>query len=221
LFTGAAGIQITQDLQNLLEEIMRQHKQGRIFASFLVLMILLSINADAQNLSKGLVFSEVYLDKDNYKNNWFEIYNPTDKPLVLNLFWRSYIRTPNLLPGRNNEIGGVLIEPGKHLIICLDKNQFKANWGNVHQVIEIGMIEHIPEGGFFIIGTKGLGKEDRDGFRFGNPEKSERMTARFGDQVIGFSRSGKSFTRRINSTESGYSVLDFIETIPTPGKSSN
>jgi hypothetical protein len=200
---------------------MKNLHRKLIFVFLFVPMLTLSIQSNAQSSDEGLVFSEVYLDKDNYKNTWFEIYNPTKQKLILSLFWRSNLRLPNLLPGRNNEIGGVQIEPGNYLIICLDKNQFKANWGDAGQVVEIGHLKQIPDGGYFIIGTKDIGKEGRDGFRFGIPDISERIAARFGDQVIGFSSTGKSFTRIINRTESGYSILDFIETSPTPGKSGN
>jgi len=45
----------------------------------------------AQEKVMGLIFSEVYLDENQPSKSWVEVYNPTDKPLILATFRFSHI----------------------------------------------------------------------------------------------------------------------------------
>jgi hypothetical protein len=77
-----------------------------IYLSLIFLFFPISIFL-AQGESKGLIFNEVYLDKDKPGKSWIEIYNPEEIPLILKSLRIFGIRTPNILPAKYREQNGI------------------------------------------------------------------------------------------------------------------
>jgi len=183
----------------------------------LVCTLCIALPLSAQEKVKGLIVSEVYLDKEQPGNSWIEVYNPTDKPLVLERFRLSHIRTINVLPASIQEQGGVVIKPNEYLVLCADKVQFESAWGKQTEPLFVKALTLLAEGGFVAIATKDVEEAGSDGFRYGDPLKSSHVKEYFGSQVLNFSRNGKSYSRKMIKTAEGINISDWYESVPAPG----
>jgi len=167
-------------------------------------MVLLSLNLFAQ--SEKLVFSAVCLCKAEPGLSWIEIMNPTEKPLVLEKFRFSHIRTTNILPVEIQEKGGIEIPPGKVFILCASRKEFFQKWDvDESMVFEIEAIRHFDEGGFIAIKTKGQRRNALDAVRYGNPSITTEYENLMGNLVLKWTAGDKS-NRLKMSVDGGYEV---------------
>jgi len=196
---------------------MKILNKNQIILLVILLILYNTLSVSAQNIAKGLIISEVYMDDVQPFENWIEVYNPTDKPLILDRFRISHIRTINVLPADIRKSGGICVEPDKYLILCTDIEQFKAIWGKQIEAVAVEAFAQLVEGGFIAIITKNLGEKDSDGFRYGNPSQSSQVKNQFGAQVLSILKNGKSYSRNIEKMADSVSILDWYESFPTPG----
>ncbi len=180
-------------------------------------ILLLSIPLIAQEYSKGLIFSEVFLDANNRTNSWIEIYNPTDTPLVLSGFRLSNIRTPNMLM-IDEKKGGYKIKSGECLILCNNRKKFEDEWGKQKNLIMVKGISMFNNGGYIELSTKDMRDSGIDAFRYGDPEISAKNASFCNTHVIEISNDGKSWSRILKGSESGFRNNGFEKTAPSPGK---
>ncbi len=172
----------------------------------------------AQEKVKGLIFSEVYLDENQPSKSWIEVWNPTDKPLILATFRISHIKTGNILPPDIQRNGGILVNRDEYLVLCVSEAQFNSEWGNIKNLVAVNALSYFSFfSGFIALTTEGLEDVSFDTFRYGVPEMSEEFEDLCGSQVIPFSKNGKSYSRNMLQTEEGIDISDFHETAPTPG----
>jgi len=78
-------------------------------------------------------------------------------------------------------------------------------------------LANLAEGGFITTATKGVAETRSDGVRYGHPAASSHVKDHFGNQVLNFLTSGKSYSRKIIKSAEGESLSDFYESEPTPG----
>ncbi|MFC1728938.1 hypothetical protein ACFL6I_01260 [candidate division KSB1 bacterium] len=203
---------------------MADSVRGRLGCSILVLIVIALCGCDNAILNyregeQGLLFSEVYLERDNQKNNWLEVYNPTGNPLLLSKFRTSCMLCMNCLSDELVHSGELLLRPGHRLILCLDRERFTQNWGWKIRAVEVDML--FFGGGFMVLGTYATGDSGIDGFRFGDPGASEGAASWAGNQALGFCDDGYSWSRNIIITQSGIETSGFRKAIPTPGEKNN
>lgn len=165
----------------------------------------------------GLIFSEVYLDENQPSKSWVEVWNPTDKSLILATFRISHIKTVDILPPHIRRNGGILVNRDEYLVLCVSEAQFNSEWGNIKNLVAVNALIYFSSGGFIALTTKGLEDVSFDTFRYGVPEISEEFEDLCGSQVIPFSKNGKSYSRNMLETEEGIDISDYHETAPTPG----
>jgi len=195
------------------------------------LLLILLINCDKNSIQTeadpyllssqekviGFIFSEVYLDENQPSKSWVEVWNPTDKSLILATFRISHIKTGDILPPDIRRNGGILVNRDEYLVLCVSEAHFNSEWGNIKNLVAVNNLSYFSSGGFITLTTKGLEDVSFDAFRYGVPEMSEEFEDFCGSQVIPFSKNGKSYSRNILITEEGIDVSDFHETAPTPG----
>ena len=177
--------------------------------------------ASAQETADHLVISQVYLDNNQPANSWIEVYNATDKPLILERLRISHIKTINVLPKAIQDQGGLRVAAGEYLILCANQSLFDSAYATSTKYTGVDGLSQIATGGFIAVTTKGAGEAKGGVVRYGDPEKSMQISKLAGDQVVGFSKNRKSFTRKITKTAAGMNVSDFVETSAAPGKSNN
>ncbi len=179
----------------------------------LLLMLMFSLNVlplIAQEQSKGLIFSEIYLDVNKRENSWIEIYNPTDSKLTVTSFSHSAVKTVNLLRNKKNE-DRFAIDPGKCLILCVDEDVFYAKWDKSIKVVEVKGMSGFGTGGYMSFSFKNSNSNGIDVFRFGKPARSEAVAEIAGNTVLDFVDDNKSWNRITNSK-------NYLKAEPTPGK---
>ena len=190
---------------------MRRHR----FSLYLTFFILFSaarftaVRLTAQETGQGLIFSEIYFDRERPEESWIEIYNPTDKTLILDNFFMSVYLMSDILPGSPYEI-----KPDDYLILCHNEEEFKATWGINKNVIAVDGISGFHKGGYISFSTKGLRYE---AVRYGDPEISSGNADVCLSQILAFLKSGKSWSRKIKKTDEGVKIADFHSAVPTPG----
>ena len=199
---------------------MNIFRKNMYFVFSFICFLFLTMPLKAQIKVQSLIISEVYFDKTQPLNNWIEIYNPTDKPLVLERLRPSHIRTKNVLPSLIRGPQGITILPDEYLVLCADSTQFKSKWKNIIDLIVVQPLSHLEKGGFISISTKNIGESGWDGIRYGEPSLSNSVKDFYNCNVIDFSRNGKSFSRNIAKLEDSLFISDFIESVPSPGISS-
>ncbi|MFC1564848.1 hypothetical protein ACFL6G_07915 [candidate division KSB1 bacterium] len=178
----------------------------------LVLILLFTVGIFplvAQELSKGLIFSEVYLDENQKENSWVEIYNPTDSRLTVTGFRHSAVKTVNLLRPEEKD-KSFSINPGECLILCVNKEVFYSKWEKSIKTVEVKGMVGFGTGGFMSLRYKNTHQTGVDVFRYGNPDRSTRVAEIAGNTVLGFAQDSKSWNRKVYSKE--YSIAE-----PTPG----
>jgi len=173
----------------------------------------------AQEESKGLIFNEVYLDKDKPEKCWIEIYNPTLNPLILDAVRYSHIKTINMLPHSIQQTGGIIVKPGEYLIITPAKVNFSLSLKSKNILLPV--LANFDKGGFLALTTKGLGNSGIDVFRYGDPAKSEEFKEFKDKPIVNFSSSGNSYSRKITQEGGLTVILDFYESEPTKGSANN
>jgi len=189
-----------------------------VYACLAVSFLLLPVPTIGQEKIEQLILSEVYLDNAEPLRCWIEVYNPADRALVLERFRLSHIKTINVFSKEIQDRGGIEVQPGEYLVLCADSDLFSATYGTEIKPIAVDGLSHLASGGFLVIATKG-GKEHKGTItRYGEAERSSHAAGLAGAQVLGFSREGKSYSRRIVKTPTGDSVSDFSQSTPTPGK---
>jgi len=181
-------------------------KRTLLFITTGVMLIVLPLSAQLKR--EGLIFSEVYLNENGPDKSWIEIYNPTDKPLVLEKFRFYNIMTTNILPEEIRKKGGIELVPGETLILCADKT--KLNFSNNVKIVQIEVISAFGKGGFFSINTKGMEENGVDIFRYGDPEKTSELSNQISNFVVPFSTDDKSYSR-VNDQ------YKFTKSEPSPG----
>ncbi|MGC9384886.1 MAG: lamin tail domain-containing protein [Kosmotogaceae bacterium] len=193
---------------------MNHYRKYFIYLSFIFLYFPLTFLL-AQEECKGLIFNEVYLDKDNPGNSWIEIYNPTENALTLEAIRYSHIKTTNMLPDSIQKSGGVVINPGDYLIITSTKENFSLAVKSKNLLLPD--ISNFDLGGFMALTTKKIGISGIDAFKYGDPDKSAGFKNYKDKPLINFSTNGKSFSRKLDNNNGIISVSDFYETEPTKG----
>lgn len=191
--------------------------------SFLLLVFFLSGAREitAQGTAEHLIISQVCLNNNEKSKSWIEVYNPSDKTLILQRFRLSHLRTINVLPDSINKEGGIKIGAGEYVILCADGNIFKSIYGSRVKSIWVKSLSRIANGGFLAITTKGADITKGEIVRYGKAEYSSRLAEVAGVQVIGFSGEGRSYTRKIEKSGTVIIVSDFIESSADPGHSNN
>ena len=191
--------------------------------SFLLLVFFISGAKEitAQEAADHLVIIQVCLNNNEKSKCWIEVYNPTDKVLILERFRLSHLRTINVLPDSISKEGGVKVGAGEYVILCADENMFKSSYGNKVKSVGVKALTHIASGGFLAIITRGTDDAKGTIVRYGKGEESLKIAAVAGDQVIGFSEDGKSYTRKIVKSNNDLTISDFTESSAGPGKSNN
>ena len=139
-------------------------KENEFYLCLILLILFTVVQLQTQEKAQRLIFSEVYFDKEQPKESWIEIYNPTDKPLILEGFRISRFLTNNMLRDF-----GVKIKSNEYVILCEDKGRFKSMWGENIQLVGVGWLSQFRDGGYIALITKGMGYE---AVRYGNPAKS-------------------------------------------------
>ena len=200
---------------------MNTLQRSRFFMLVVILALIATLPLTAQDQGKGLIVSEVCLDADSPSNNWIEIYNPTENPLTLERIRQSGVETLDVLPLSVQREGGIAIAPGAYLVLCADKAQLESVWGETLMPITVIPLGYLEKGGFITLVTKDLGEAGKDGFRYGDPDESNYIGDYLGDQVLGFSENGLSYSRLILESDSGLLLADFAITVPTPGRRNN
>ncbi|MFC1729900.1 hypothetical protein ACFL6I_06140 [candidate division KSB1 bacterium] len=186
--------------------------------NIILLLMFIPLTLHAQNYGKGLLFSEVYLNKENPQSNWLEVYNPTDQKLGIRVFRTSHVQTLNLLSPEDISSGELLIDPGNRLILCANNEEFTRQWGDEIRAFEIDELFVLFGGGFIVLLTGDMDDSGLDALRFGNASLSERAASFCEDQVVSFSSSGKSWTRNIVKTQYEVLTSGFTLTNPNPGR---
>jgi hypothetical protein len=200
---------------------MIDHKL-KVIAFLLSVFFLGVINViTAQESADHLVISQVSVNNDQPGKSWLEIYNPTDNALVLERFRLSHLRSINVLPQEIRNEGGIKVGAGKYIVLCADENLFKSSFGDEVKAIYVKALSRVTSGGFLAITTTGAGGAKGIVVRYGKRESSSNIAELAGDQVIGFSEEGKSYTRKIERSGTGIIISDFIESYAHPGKSNN
>jgi len=183
--------------------------------SITILFTVLSLSAQLKR--DGLIFSEVYLNENEPDKSWLEIYNPTNMPLILEKIRFYHVKTTNILPKEIREEGGVEIAPGECIILCAKESKFDFPVITKSKLIQVSAITHFGKGGFFSLGTKGLGEEGVDIFRYGDPEVTSKLKNQLGNFVVPFSKNAKSYTRIKSETLGEQFLPNFTQTAPSPG----
>jgi len=179
------------------------------------ILVFFQTNLSAQKL----VFSEVYMDKENPENTYVEIYNPSDEKLQVKAFRLSNIRKLNILPSFNVGFGNNNLDPKQRIIFCSNKSEFLKKWGDRINVFEVPLLRNIGSSGFVGLRTRTTRNEFiDDGFLFGDPERVKEFKFCKGTIPIPFSSEGKSFTRNISKGQVIKEGEGFIKADPTPGK---
>ena len=191
----------------------------RLFC-FLMLIPLFfyTTGASAQETADHFVISQVYLDNNQPTNSWIEVYNATDKPLMLERLRISHIKTTNVLPKAIQDQGGLQVAAGEYLILCGNQSLFDSAYATSTKSTGVDALSQIATGGFIAVTTKGAGEAKGCVVRYGDPEKSTQISKLAGNQVVGFSKKGKSFTRKITRTPAGIDISNFVETLAAPGR---
>lgn len=197
---------------------MRHYKMYFINLSFIFLFFQISISF-AQEEIKGLIFNEVYLNKDKPGKSWIEIYNPTKNNLILEAVRYSHIKTTNMLPVSSKDKGGILLEPGGYLILSAEKSDVKFQAKTVSILLDV--LSNFDTGGFMVLTTKSLGLAGVDAFKYGDPNKTAGLKNYKDKPLLNLSTNGKSFSRKLNNNNGIISVSDFYETAPTKGYANN
>lgn len=183
---------------------------------FLITFIVLIISMTyAQDQSKQLVITEVYLDSKN-QEIWFEVFNPTESDLILSSMRISGIRTPNVLPAEFRGQKGMKLKSGERLILCSDIKLFWEKFGNEIRVVEQKLLKNMLYGGFVAINNLDNIENSKKVIRLGDKGKSTTVAGIVRDnEVLAPSNDGMSYSRevKINGEVSGW-----LKTIPTPGK---
>jgi len=179
------------------------------------IVILMTHSLSAQLKREGLIFSEVYLNRNEPAKSWIEIYNPTNTKLTLEKFRSSNVLTTNILPQEINDKGGIEITPGESIILCADKTKF--NFSSNAKIKQVSDMSCFGKGGFFSMKTKEMGEEGADIFRYGNPEATLSLGDRLGNFVVPFSTDSISYSRMIGNIPGERFQTNFIKTEPTPG----
>jgi len=176
----------------------------------------INLYADAGEIFTDLIITEVFLDKNNQEYNWFEVYNPTDKGQYVQVFGLSNIRTPNLLPRKDDK--GILIKPKEVVVFCADLKRFRENYDKLNtQCIELKALTLVSsEGGYFMISSQKHKETRGNNIRYGNPGQSINRKNIAGDEIIDFS-SEKSYSRKIIINKNSKYLMKFDKTIPNPG----
>jgi hypothetical protein len=197
--------------------------QKRKIAFFLPLILILFgvARTSAQEAADHLVITQVHLDSVQSVNSWIVVYNPTDNPLILERIRWSHIKTINMFPQAIQDQGGVQVQAGEAVVLCASDSLFKSLYGVRIRTISVPALSRSASGGFLFISTKGAREAKGNFVRYGEPQISSDMSNLAGNQVVGFSREGKSFARKITRTQTRIIVSDFVESPADPEKSNN
>ena len=197
-------------------------QKGKI-AFFLpfVLSLFGVVRTSAQEAADHLVITQVFLDNTKPVNSWIQVYNPTDVPLVLERVRLSHIRTINIFPEAIQNQGGVQVQAGDAVVLCASDSLFKSLYGAHIRTINVPALSRLASGGFLFISTKGAGEGKGAFVRYGEPRISSNVSELAGDQVVGFSKGGRSFLRKVTRTQAGITLSDFVEAPPSLGKPNN
>ncbi len=196
---------------------MNIKKTGKAAVLLLIAPVLFSITSISQVKESGLVFSEVYLDKENPGNNWLEVYNPTPDTLVFSGYRTSNVYTMNVLPLCENPDSCFTIIPGGCIILCADIDRFQSNWGKDISAYGTSSLKYLAEGGFIFVRTKGCEDSNVDEFRYGLAAMSERVKDKFGTQILLISSEGRSYIRQFSEEKGKIVAGKFTDSNPTPG----
>ncbi len=208
---------IMRNLENWRTK-MNNIMKYRTFLLIFIAVACIAVPLSAQLKRESLIFSEVYLNGNESDKSWLEIYNPTTRPLILEKFTFYWVLTPNVLPQEIREQGGIEISPGECVVLCANQSKFGFHMETRTKLVQVSSIIHFRKGGFFALGTKGLGEDGEDIFRYGDPEVTSRFKSQVGDFVVPFSKEAKSYTRIRSETHGQQFLPNFTQTEPSPGR---
>lgn len=193
--------------------------KNRTFIMIAIVVMCITIPLSAQLKRDGLIFSEVYLNEDEPDKSWLEIYNPTTEPLILEKFRFYHIKTTNVLPKDVQEKDGIEVLPGECIVLCANEVKFKIDFQNDPQskLIQVDVLTRFGKGGFFSLGTKNLGDDGVDIFRYGDPEITEKLSNEIGSFIIPLSKGDKSYKRIEGEDRGNQFQPNFIQNSPSPG----
>lgn len=192
----------------------------RIFqttAKLTILTLLISVNITVGGeICSDLIITEVFLEKDNQENNWFEVYNPTDEDQFLQVFGLSNIRTPNLLPRKDSK--GILVKSKEVIVFCANIKKFTKNYGKLNsRCIELKALALLSsQGGYFMISSQKRTETKGNNIRYGEPVQSFSRKNIAGDEIVDLS-SENSFSRKIVINRGSKSLMKFEKSVPSPG----
>lgn len=192
--------------------------KSRTFLLISMAALFMVIPLTAQLKRDGLIFSEIYLNENEPAKNWLEIYNPTTRALILEKFRFYHVKTANILPEAIQEKGGVEIPAGECLVLCANESELDFQIEARSKLIQVSAISHVGKGGFFSLGTKELGEDGVDIFRYGDLEITAKLKSQLGDFVVPFSKDAKSYTRVKSENPSERFLPNFTQTEPSPGR---
>ncbi len=200
---------------------MNYSKQTLITIVLLSVIFLSSVTAISQDINNKLVFSEVYLDKENPTNNWIEVYNPTADTLVFKGYRTSNVYSINVIPKCVNPDSSLRLNPGECIVICSELERFHNIWGKEIKAFESAPLRFLIEGGFIILRTKGNNDSVIDGFRYGDSSFSRGVIDALGTNVLDFTSNGRSHSRSFELSEDRKRARGFTKSQPTPGVHNN
>ena len=184
--------------------------------SFLLIVFFLTVSLlQAQDATKQLVVTEVYLDSTN-REVWIEIFNPSDETLSLNSMRISGIRRPSVLPREYEGQKSIELKPGERMIVCSDIQSFRKKHGTRIRAADLKIMEKLLGGGFIAINNLTDTGSKNNVVRIGASGKSRGLSAIVGDdQVLNITEDGKSYARMIQNNKE---ISVWFKAIPRPGQ---
>ncbi len=186
------------------------------YLMIIIILICITTPLSAQMTYKGLIFSEVYLDKNQPEQSWLEIYNPTSATVILENFRVYHIKTTNMLPRDIIEKGGIEIPSKKCIVLCANNKFSNNSFSGELEFIEVPGIACFGKGGFFSMSTRDFGESGIDIIRYGAPEYTSELQNQLGDFVVPLSEDLKSYSRVKSQNNEKPFKPNFIKTMPSP-----
>ena len=195
-----------------------------IILFFIGFITVLFSQEDTSAVREGLVISEIYLNRNQPKKSWFEIYNPSNDTLVLESFRLAIELTINMLPSSVKNQGGVALAPDDYLVICADSSKIRS-FGTIKKMIVVEELAYFYVGyldsihGFIALRTKGFDHIKDKGIdivHYGNAEIPSNFSKKYRQGIVRFSDK-KSYSRKFTKTKKGVKILGLYQSNLTPG----
>ncbi len=175
----------------------------------------------ANDTPRQLIVSEAYLNVNNTKANWVELYNPTSSDLVFGYIRTATSRTmPYPIMNEDGSIG-ITVKAGKTLVLCANESHFIKKWGVVPDLHELKMLNFMNGQGDYYMFMTGSDEKNRHVYYlgYGEPRSGLQRMAREGiNTVISQTSQDKSINlKHVRNAKNSWGV-EISDSIPTPGK---